>query len=239
MMESRTRAKHLYHLNMKKRTLILAAALTMVCGLASAQSSDLGNWFIYFGTGKINAKWSIWAETQYRNYNFVGDLEQFLVRTAAMYQVAEGASISQGYAFVLSNPYDAQGDRFTTIEHRPYQQLLLRQRFGRVYLAHRYRVEERILEDDFRLRFRYFFSINYCLNKPSLEKGAVYLAAYDEIFLHTDKPLYDRNRLYGSVGYVFSPNLRMEAGIMGQMLEKRTRSQLQIVLHHNFQLGKS
>lgn len=224
---------------MKKAYILFAFVSWAFVSPVFAQPADLGNWFIYFGTGKINDKWSLWTEAQYRNYNIAGDLEQLLLRTAIMYQLADGVTIAQGYAFVHSQPYDAAGGRFTTQEHRPYQQLILRQHFGRFYITHRYRLEERILEDDFRVRSRYLFSVNYCLNKPSMEKGALYLSAYDEIFLHRDTPFYDRNRLYGALGYVLSPHLRLEAGIMSQMLEKTTRNQLQIVLHHNFNLGKS
>ena len=49
-----------------------------------AQKTDVGNWFIYFGNQKINDKWSFWNEVQYRNYNFAGDLEQFLIETVFM-----------------------------------------------------------------------------------------------------------------------------------------------------------
>lgn len=224
---------------MKKAYLLFAFVLIAFAKPAFAQPADLGNWFIYFGTGKINAKWSLWTEAQYRNYNIAGDLEQMLLRTAIMYQLAEGVIVAPGYAYILSQPYDAAGGRFTTQEHRIFQQLILRQHFGRFYLGHRYRLEERILEDNFRIRFRYFFSANYCLNKPSMEKGTLYLSAYDEIFLHRDAPFYDRNRLYGGLGYVISPHLRFEVGVMSQMLEKVTRNQLQVILHHNFNLGKS
>ncbi len=44
--------------------------------LVVAQDSDFGNWLIYIGNKKLNTKWDIHNEVQYRNYNAIGDLEQ-------------------------------------------------------------------------------------------------------------------------------------------------------------------
>ena len=40
----------------------------------NAQSTDSGNWFLYFGNQKIDNRWNWHNEVQYRNYNFAGDL---------------------------------------------------------------------------------------------------------------------------------------------------------------------
>ncbi|WPP48448.1 DUF2490 domain-containing protein [Catalinimonas niigatensis] len=200
-----------------------------------SQDTDYGNWFIYFGNGTLNDKWSVWGEVQYRNFNFAGDLEQLLIRSAIQYQIHPNITLAQGLGFIWSQPYVGD-EKINTYEYRPYQQIFVRNRFGRVYLNHRYRIEERILEDDFRVRLRYFLSLNIPLNKSTLEPGAVYLSAYNEVFIHTDSPVFDRNRLYGGLGYVFSPSVRMELSTMTQMQEQRSRGQFQIVLFHNFNL---
>ena len=40
---------------------------------AHAQDSNLGNWLIYIGNKKLNSKWNIHNEIQYRNYNAIGE----------------------------------------------------------------------------------------------------------------------------------------------------------------------
>ena len=55
----------------------------------NAQSTDIGNWFLYFGNQKINNRWNWHNEVQYRNYNFAGDLEQLLLRTGIGYNLTE------------------------------------------------------------------------------------------------------------------------------------------------------
>ena len=201
----------------------------------NAQKTDTGNWFLYFGNQKINNRWNWHNEVQYRNFNFAGDLEQLLLRTGIGYNLTENNNnILLGYVYVHSEPYVAgTDDKLETDEHRIFQQFITKQQFGRVYIQHRYRVEERFLDDDFKLRFRYFLSLNVPINKKALDKNAIYASAYNEIFLNTEQNQFDRNRLYGGIGYCFSKNIKVEAGIMSQMLANNSRAQFQIMIFNS------
>jgi hypothetical protein len=220
------------------QTLFITTAFVLTGADVSAQKpGPYGFWPCYYGSAAITDKWGIWGEAQYRNYDFTGDLEQLLLRTAATYNLRTDAQIAQGYGYIRSEPYTAGTDeKRLTEEHRLYQQLILKQRWGRLYLAHRYRVEERFLADDFRLRFRYFASGNFCLNKKDLGPGALFLTAYNELFVHADRPAFDRNRVYAGLGYGLSRSLRVEGGSMWQILEHASRPQLQVILWHNFSI---
>ncbi len=70
-----------------KKKIMLVALLFMVMLpiFSMAQESDFGNWLIYIGNKKLNSKWNVHNEVQYRNYNAVGDLEQLLLRTGFGY----------------------------------------------------------------------------------------------------------------------------------------------------------
>jgi len=222
-----------------RRGLATIAVLFINSSLFAQKPAAYGFWPCYYGSAAITDKWGIWGEAQYRNYDFTGDLEQLLLRTAVTYNLGpdNNQQISQGYAYVRSEPYIAGTElKRVTEEHRVYQQLILKQRFGRFYLTHRYRLEERFLSDDFRVRFRYFASGNFCLNKKNLEGGTFFLTAYNEIFLHADKPVFDRNRLYAGVGYGISKSLRLEGGNMWQIQESVSRPQFQMILWHNFNI---
>ncbi len=221
---------------MKKSAIILLLALCLQAKQSFAQKSSFGNWLTYFGTGKINEKWSVWTEAQYRSYNFISDREQLLLRVAGIYNLNPNVSVAQGYGFISGRNYNAAGTVTNTTEHRLYQQLILKQQFGRLNLLHRYRIEERFLKNNFRVRFRYFLTANVALNKPTMQSGAVYFSAYNEIFIHADRPLFDRDRLYGGAGYVFSNKFRAEAGVITQMQESRSRGQFNVIAFHNFNL---
>jgi hypothetical protein len=218
---------------------ITIACLFISGAVIAATPGPFGFWPTYFGSAAINNKWGIWGEAQCRTYDFAGDLDQLLLRTAVTYNLKGNSSqqISQGYGYVRSEPYiSGTEQKRVTEEHRLYQQLLLKQRYGRLYLSHRYRVEERFLSDDFKVRFRYFLGANLCLNNKELKKGTLYLTAYNEIFLHAHKPVFDRNRIYGGIGYGINKNIRLEAGNMWQHQESTSRPQLQVILWHSINL---
>ena len=201
----------------------------------NAQSTDAGNWFLYFGNQKINNRWNWHNEVQYRNYNFAGDLEQLLLRTGIGYNLTENNNnVLLGYAYVHSEPYIAgTGEKSNTNEHRIFQQFITKEKFGRVNIQHRYRFEQRFIEEDFKMRARYFLSLNVPINKKELEKNAVYASVYNEIFINTEANYFDRDRIYGGLGYCFNKNFKVEAGIMTQILPNSSRTQFQIMFFNS------
>ena len=60
--------------------MVALTVMLMLPSLSIAQESNLGNWLIYIGSKKVNEKWNIHNEVQYRNYNAIGDLEQLLLQ---------------------------------------------------------------------------------------------------------------------------------------------------------------
>jgi hypothetical protein len=211
-----------------------SAMLLFPAGKMEAQKSDVGAWYVYLGNQALSKKWNWWNEVQYRNYNMGGDLQQLLLRTGLGFNLTENNNnVLLGYAYILSENYEMGGQfKVSNHENRIYQQFLTKQQFGRLYLQHRYRVEERFLEDKFLMRFRYGLSLNIPITAQTMSKGTVYLVASDELFIHTNSPAFDRNRLYGGIGYVISGNLRCEAGLIRQTLENSYRDQIQVVVNN-------
>lgn len=204
-----------------------------------AQKSDLGAWYMYFGNNKISKKLNFHNEIQYRNFDGIGDLEQLLIRTGIGYDLTENNNnVLLGYGFILSQPY-VNGEKKENIEHRIFQQYITKQKFGRFYLQHRYRLEERFLQDDFRMRFRYLLGLNVPINNKEMLPKTFYGSVYNEIFLNLNSPTFDRNRVYGALGYVINKNLRIEAGYMNQIQENRNRGQVQIGFYNNIPFNKN
>ncbi|MDF1695570.1 MAG: DUF2490 domain-containing protein [Saprospiraceae bacterium] len=203
---------------------------------STAQESDLGNWLIYIGSKKVDKKWNIHHEVQYRNYNAIGDLEQLLLRTGIGYNLTENNNnLLLGYGYILSQNYiDNTDDKIDINEHRIFQQFITKQKIGRVSVQHRYRFEQRWVEDNFKLRFRYFLALGIPLNNPTMTDGTVYLSSYNEIFLNTEGNVFDRNRLYGGVGYKVNSSLRFELGYMNQFLNNGNRDQINLLTFANF-----
>lgn len=205
-----------------------------------AQKTKVGNWFIYLASQRINKKWNWHNEIQYRNYNFAGDLQQLLLRTGIGYNLSENNNnILLGYGFIRSENYVPNTtSKAANNEHRVYQQFITKQSFNGITLQHRYRVEERFLTNNFKMRFRYFLSVNIPVTNKTMVKNTLYLSSYDEIFISGESPLFDRNRLYGGLGYVLSKDIKVELGFMAQTLENTNRNQFQVIIFNNLPFSK-
>jgi len=198
---------------------------------AMGQASELGNWWIYFGNKKFNSKWNLHHEVQYRNYNAVGDLEQLLLRAGLGYNLSDNNNnVLIGYGFILSENYVGEtNEKVSVKEHRIYQQFITKQQFKGVSIQHRYRFEQRFVEEDFKLRFRYFLAINVPITNGELVDKTVYLSAYNEVFLNTEAAVFDRNRLYGGIGYRLNKTIRFELGYMNQFFSRGNRDQINVI----------
>ena len=230
---------------MKK--VILLALLTTAFINANAQGIEedqLGAWYMYFFTKKIgNDGFGIQGDYQFRFWNGGSDLEQILLRTGATYRPKNANVLfTLGYANITTGEF---GDSDNTVnESRVYQEALIPQKIGsRVYLTHRFRYEQRwVADQDFRTRYRYNIFVNIPFNKPALEKGAIYLALYNEIFINGQREIgdnrtvqyFDRNRTYTGLGYGIRNNLRTQLGWMRQTTVNWSKVQAQVSLHHSF-----
>ena len=203
--------------------------------ILTAQSSDFGNWLIYIGNKKVNSKWNIHNEVQYRNYDAIGDLEQLLLRTGLGYNLSENNhNLLLGYGYILSQNYIADTqNKMDVNEHRIFQQFTSKQNVGSVSLSHRYRFEQRFVESDFKMRLRYFLAFKVPIIKTETSPTKFYLSAYNEVFLNTESNVFDRNRVYGGLGYQLNKKVRIEAGYMNQLFENSSRDQFNLITFVN------
>ncbi len=212
-----------------------------ICSLAlmmpyssQAQDSNLGNWLVYIGNKQLNPKWNLHHEVQLRNYNTIGDLEQLLLRTGLGYSFKENRkNILFGYGFIQSENYSNNNTyKIPLSEHRVFQQYISKQTVGKISVQHRFRFEQRFVGNDFKLRLRYFTGATVPLSKSNDNK--FYLSAYNEVFLNSENNVFDRNRLYGGIGFNYQKNIRFELGYMNQFFETSGRDQINIISFVSF-----
>ena len=101
--------------------------------------------------------------------------------------------------------------------------------------------EQRFVQNQkFRTRYRYNLFLNIALTNKELVKNTLYLALYNEIFINGQRnigsgntvEIFDRNRLYIALGFVFIDRLRLQLGVMNQTTDGWKKNQFQVSLHH-------
>ena len=217
------------------RTILFVLVFAVLPKISIAQDSDLGNWLVYIGSKQLNEKWNLHHEVQYRNYDAIGDLEQLLLRTGLGYTFNNKSNLLLGYGYILSENYVGDSDDKVAVnEHRIFQQFITKQRLGKLGLQHRYRFEQRFVESDYKMRFRYFLGLSYTLYNFGDSEKQLYASAYNEMFLNTTSSVFDRNRLYGGLGYKFNAKFKVELGYMNQFFQTSGRDQINVITFYNF-----
>ncbi len=220
-------------------------------------------WYNYFGTFKVSEKIGIHTEYQFRRNQIIPEWQQSLLRIGVNYQINPKVQLRIGYAWIETFPYgeipiNGMGKDFT--EHRLFQMATITDKVSIVDLSHRFMLEQRwvgrysnanlIKEDEFPLlnRFRYMLRFQIPLKGNEIKDKTPYFAVYDEIFIgfgkNVNENIFDQNRIGVLFGYRFSPNVRIEAGYLNQILqlgrEVNNRNVFQqnngIILNANFNI---
>jgi hypothetical protein len=195
-------------------------------------------WYNFFGTAKINNKFSIHAEYQWRRDNYITDWQQGLLRVGVNYHANPNVLFRMGYAWIETFPYGEipiNGLARDFTEHRLFQMVQLSHKENIVEFSHRFMLEQRFVgrysnasqltEDEFPLlhRLRYMFRLQMPLKGKSIGDKTPYFAMYDEIFIGFGKNVtnnvFDQNRLGLLLGYRFNKTWRVEAGYLNQTVQ--------------------
>jgi hypothetical protein len=158
--------------------------------------------------------------------------------------------ITVGYGFIETYPYGDFAVPNAFPEHRIWQQYLTTQTLGKAKLAHRYRLEQRMIgsaatgkfeNGRYENRFRYMAKFTRPISGG---EHPFFIALYDEILVNFGKDvaynIFDQNRLYGAVGYTISKNLKLEIGYLNQLVQLRSLDVIgrnKLENNHTLQIG--
>ncbi|KAB1156272.1 DUF2490 domain-containing protein [Flavobacterium luteum] len=253
------------------KTLIIIFAFFSFLGVCAQNTRITDNnsigWYTFNGTFKLNQKFGIHSEYQWRRDKLTTNWQQSLLRLGINYQLNPKIQLRLGYAWIETFPYgdipiNVFGKDFT--EHRSFQMAAITDKISIVELSHRFMLEQRWVgrytntslntEDDYLYmnRFRYMFRVQVPLRGKAMSDKTPYFAIYDEIFIgfgkNVNENVFDQNRLGLIFGYRFNKALRIEAGYLNQILqlgrEEKGRNVFQnnngIIVNtaFNFDLGK-
>jgi hypothetical protein len=210
---------------------VSCAALFILSIPLSAQTDPLGLWAIYFGNYGLAPRWSLFADAQQRFTTEPQNQRQTMLRLGIQRSLTDRSSFLVGAAGI---PSQIVGEE-SKFEFRIFEQFMSDHRWGRSYVRHRFRLEQRFLGNELlRQRLRYFVLLNIPLTGPNQAPGVPYLSAYNELFVQgSAKGYWDRNRFFLGLGYSFSPSLRMEFGAMAQTSATGTALQWNAFMLHS------
>ncbi|MEO1012930.1 MAG: DUF2490 domain-containing protein [Bacteroidota bacterium] len=200
---------------MATRNICLTLTLFLSLTVFSQSNRDeiLGTWLVASGTHRVSNKISIPTIGILRYYEFLHHYELSFFRTGITYRFGPKVSATVGYGFLNSEPFiQSQEARGAFYQNWLYEQLTLKDSFGKLKLSHRYRLESRWIHTpegtNLRNRVRYRVKGIYPLGQD------YFISASNEIFISLQAPLFNQNRMHIGAGRVFTPSLKLEVGFM-------------------------
>ncbi len=225
-----------------KTKLFCALFLVLISNSLSAQNrisnhNNIG-WYAYNGTFKLDSKFSIHTEYQWRRNDYITSWQQSLLRLGINYQANPNLQLRLGYAWAETFPYgeiplNGMGKDFT--EHRIYEMATVTDKIGKIDLLHRFMLEQRWVgrysnanltsEDQypFMNRARYMIRLQMPLKGTTIADKTPYAAVYDEVMIgfgkNVGENIFDQNRIGVLVGYKFNNLVRIEGGYLNQIVQ--------------------
>ena len=217
--------------------------LSLLASSAFSQINRLNDyntvgWYTYNGDHKLANRWELHTEYQWRRIDLIRTWQQSLARVGLVYNLTNRVSLSGGYTRFVTYPYGnyPSADLGVPVpENRIYEDIEIGDKFGRLELSHRLRLEQRWLAQlsginlrrvdnwEYQHRIRYQLSANYPLSGHTIDSGEFYLNAFDELFISFGKNVgnnvYNQNRISGGLGYQFNDNFRLELNYFNRILQ--------------------
>lgn len=229
---------------MKRKFLVVALFLISTLVMSQDNGDDkLGSWHMYFGTNKVSDKLSIHTEAQLRYFENGKNFNQILLRTGLNYHINPNAIATIGYGHITTDgTFEDFDNEVDAIEHRIFEQFILKNTVGSFKFEHRYRLEQRFIHKGDKADVNYS-KINehrarYRLQVTLPLTDIFFLNFYDEIFLNLQSNVYGQNRLYAALGINVTDNLSVQAGYLKNHFPTRNYDRLQIGVIFNPDLRK-
>ena len=231
-----------------KRLVLFGLISLGIQGIIIAQkniSNQFHAWALYTGTHNIAKNVSLMTEYQWRRANGFQHWQQSLLRFGVDYSINPKISTMIGYAWVKTFPYGEQPILHEFNEHRIFEQVNLKDKIGRFEIQHRYRIEQRLLEQYaknatndivqvdpvFRNRIRYRAMVMVPLSRKEMGDNTLFLNVNDEIFAGFGKGIaknpLDQNRFIAALGWKFNPQANVQLGYLNQFVIKSNATDME------------
>ncbi|MDN3579421.1 DUF2490 domain-containing protein [Mucilaginibacter flavus] len=202
---------------MKKLYFIL---FVLVIGSSAvfAQDSKLGTWGIATVVlpGDSVHKWGGYSELQIRTNTAFSQFQYYEAKAGVSYDLDKNFIALLGTGTYHTYDFADLSAGPLTNEFRVWEQMTVNQFLYRLKFEHRYRVEQRWVNGDYRNRFRYRLNMFIPLNNTKIVAKTWFLSLFDEVFFNNKAPNFERNRVSAALGYQFDKKWIVQAGWINQ-----------------------
>jgi hypothetical protein len=195
------------------KAIILMAFFLSVFSRTKAQTPGLGTWNVISSKYTFNKKWSAFFEAQLRSQQFYSNYHYHEFKGGVGYSLPKNVSIL--FAIGKYNTYQPTGSFKTPMladEIRIWQQLVLSNNINRLKIEHRYRFEQRFINDTYRNRFRYRLNAILPINNLTVQEKTWYISLSNEIFLNNRGVFFEQNRIFVGGGYQINDQVTIQGG---------------------------
>ncbi|MBN3584751.1 DUF2490 domain-containing protein [Algoriphagus aestuarii] len=174
-------------------------------------------WLQYYNQIQFNDRWTLLTDGGYRWRENFDESSLFIVRMGVGYSLRPSLRVGAGMAYLGFYA----SEKVAKIENRPFQEIQLKNKIGKIELTQRFRLEERFFHlvqpstlekpNTFNFRYRYSVMFSGVLFYLSNSKQFVSLKIGDEVFFNSGKTIiynrFDQNR------FVVSPTINLEENL--------------------------
>ena len=193
--------------------------LCSLIALSTQAQTDVGSWLIYKNKLKINSNTSIDMQYQHRSFDLDLAKDQALFTAGFSSALSSNVTLSAGYRKIAAINEDGA-----------YQKLALSTQLNKVRLTNTVFIEERWINKDLQLRYR--FGLKATL--PLTQKLAVSIS--EEVFLQNVGSGFNQNRFTAQVSSKLSNALTFNTGIMHWQFPTMKKLVFLVALAHNISL---
>jgi len=197
-------------------------ALCLLSAAAIAQNNRLGSWELASVLVNTRSNFSYFAEMQTRSQSVTKDFYYHELKGGVQYTLPNNNNVFIGIGDYRTYDFPGNYKSLSVREFRMWEQFVMKNTLDRIRLEHRYRIEQRWIEGNYRNRFRYRFNPVIPVNKKQLTGNTFYFTAFDEIFFTNEAPYFERNRFFIGAGYQFTKLFALQGGFIRQYDYRKT-----------------
>jgi len=187
--------------------------------LAFSQSGKPGSWGIATIVLPVNTehRWGGYVEAQVRtDEELFKKFYYYELKTGISYAITNNATALLGTGRYDTYDYTDLDKGAQTKERRLWEQMTFSQYLSRIKVEHRYRIEQRWLNGNYRNRFRYRLNLVAPINHKDFSANTLFVSVFNEIFFNNKQPNFERNRVSTSLGYQLTSAIAVQAGWLNQ-----------------------